>query len=363
MRLPFAYQAEVLRSSRHRIPDHEHIREDTYVLVEEVDPCDLIPALRTEGACHVSADPFGDEPFLARGDQLYRRPRKLRTGAPFDAKSFDDAISPRYQLSPSYCDDPENPILISRGIYPTPGIRWSYDGWGVLYGREEAELERLKRWKPTRRFQKSTREAALGTAQMFLPQAVLLCRGEIYLACSEPVWAISDRRDQPRRVQLRTSPKRSFAWKEFRLDRLDAAQELACLLGSENVHPGQVELLDASVVQRDDEWMLADSVPGWVLCSMDRQSIWKRGDFSELPRVDFDRRDGRAVVRRERVHATLDAVERFVEDIGDRPIAGSRSATEEAMRAIAHRWKRRKEEGGINYLTEDDHSALSELDL
>jgi len=90
----------------------------------------------------------------------------------------------------------------------------------------------------------------------------------------------------------------------------------------------------------------------WAQCNpSEYDAIWHRiGDFPLFPRFGLDCRDGRALIHRENVQATLDAAERLIDEIGERP-PGQRSCStvEDALRAIACRWKLWKGEvGSIN---------------
>ena len=369
MRLPFVYQAIVLKSSRHRKRDHEQIREDTDVFIEEVDIRELRLAIRAEGVARHSRsdlpDPFGSEPYFSYGGNLFRRASNQLTGKPFDALSFQDAVSAKYEMMPWYSDDPENPSPIDRRIYPMPGVRWGNSGWTPLFALDEAGYVKWRHWKPTRRFLSSTRNSALAIAQSHLSKAILLCEGEVYLACPEPVWTVQGPLDGPPRVLLDIAPYRCPAQNNFRLDRLDAARAWARRSGGDGAHPGDVDILDPDAVQRVDEWLLADTVVEVARRFSWEYARWHElGPLPELRRFAMDCWDGQALIARSNVVKTLDAVECLINSIDERRPDGTiANSTENALRAIAQRWISLKQESYADDLDAADMAALAELNL
>ena len=361
LHVPFSYDAKVLPSSRHKHHDDVKIREYTDVLLEEITVGDLQLAIVASDGEGDLDDPFRGEPYFSKGDHLFRRARNEITGQPFDARSFEEALSPRYDLHVAWPFEPGEPIPFHRTSLPGPGSRWDHWYWEPLCTWEEDKLAEAQGWKPNRRILGSSRNSMLGLAQEYLSQAIVIVDGEVFVACTEPVWTVREHGDDRGRVFLDRQPIGLSATGSFRLDRLAEAKEWAKRLDGHGVPSGEAEIVLPAAIERDDEWELANLAHSRLHHLPGHPFDPKMGLWAPLRAMAASLKVESIRVTRADAPNLLDAISTIAED---QRLDGSQKLNwcELEMAKIADRWSLAVASSLHPKLSEADLRALRDLD-
>jgi len=302
--LPFRYRAEVLRGRRYSVPVTVDLRDYAPVLVEEVDPLDMIPAIR----CWTGSvrDP---DLYLAHRGRLFREVLDPVTGESVTGKTFQDRLSERHDAPPAFPDEQLGAPGSIRRQFPRPGICWTADGPHPLDAPSLEVAKVTGGWKEGWSFQETRADAANAAAQRFLAEAVVSVNGALHVACPEPVWSVEVDRAEPVGVVLERMPLAARAPWLFRLDRLDNAFAWSGLNVRDHPVP-EVEILSPAALTRDDDWAMARSVHCW----WPLKDVWVPFDAEAVKSLDALIATAKAKGKpfaREDAAAVLDAAERF----------------------------------------------------
>lgn len=254
MRVPFAYNAEVLPSDRYRSSQNVQLRGEIFVEVAEIyrgeiDEVVDLPTDRDQGRWRAKA--AGGTTILARDGRLYA-PMLVR-GRQVSVDEARDAIKEREVLGKG--ERPDSPFSISEGrayplslnkalpLFSSPldlmflGNRGRYEGW------------------PRPRQLVSDLNDRENEAAGLLHDAFLLVSGVLYLRCSEPVWSVRHVEKRTYRLAIETTPWDDDAENFFRLDRqreaLAWAQQRRMRIAEGDID-GPINLMRPEILMRCD---------------------------------------------------------------------------------------------------------------
>lgn len=365
--LPFKYDLTVFPSAKSRTPQSAVVREYTVVEVPDVPRVEMQPAIQHDGyeVPHFEQRQTGI--VYACNKLLYRPATDRFTGAPLGLAEFEFSVSAdvaHYLVNgfrkPASRLDPKQ--------FPTASDGSSVHAGNPLAHRALHEII-IEDWKPTWRPIASERGSEEQLAQAFLSEAIVTVDGCVFVACPEPAWAVDSYGAEAIRVRLEPYPMDAWA-RYFRLDRLDEARDWARRLGGSDAAPPTAEIIDGTVLARDDEWALAACLV--ISCRYLRGPIDDPADEDILDddpvetvgRMVQAIREQRRGPREEEVVALLEALGSSMVAAGEWPLTGHH-ATDERLALIHERWTLAKAAGrgpaDRQPFCADDLAALDEI--
>lgn len=246
MNLPFAYDALVLPTHRHKIPHEAVLRGYAPVEVTEVSLADLTPAIELlDGDAGVT--------LYSYGGRLLRQARSAVTGEALSREDLELTLSDRY--SQTATSPGQLRTVFNCKFYPVgrgrSEFRWvGEDGVGPM-SRDTLLYESVDRGWPKPVVKSSTEDAESAWARREYAGAFVIADGIAYVQCPEPVWEARTW-PLPRALRVNAKPSLSEARHAFRLDERSLAEAWCRMCGVEldDVAPGAV-LLNQDALTRD----------------------------------------------------------------------------------------------------------------
>ncbi len=257
MHLPFVYDAIVLPTPRHKIPQQAILRGYTYAVVPEATLSDLTP---------VAEIPYRNSTvalFSYRG-RLVRQALSRTTGSPLTALELELTLSEHFSRWPVL--DGQREMDFENSLFPIARGRsqfaWAWeDGVGPM-SRNTLFYESSHRgWmKPV--VMDSTEDRERGWAQEEYGVSVVMVDGQPFVACPEPIWLMRTW-PGPATLSSSTTPEPFHAYHAFRLDERDLAEAwcIECGLPAP-FDPPDIDLLNAGLLTRDTVAELAIATIG-----------------------------------------------------------------------------------------------------
>lgn len=254
MNLPFAYDALVLPTYRHKILHEAVLRGYAPVEVTEVSLADLTPAIELlDGDAGIT--------LYSYGGRLLRQARSVVTGEPLSRRDLETTLSDRYSKTASATGQirtvfDSDFFPIGRGRSEFDWVR--EDGVGPM-SRDPLLYESVNRDWPKPVVRSSTEDAESTWAKREYASAFVIADGLAYVQCPEPVWE-ARAWPLPRALGVNTAPRLFEARHAFRLDERHLAEAWCrvCGVTIDDVAPGAV-LLDEGAPTRDTIGELAIS--------------------------------------------------------------------------------------------------------
>lgn len=361
LNLPFAYQAEIIPTRRHRRPRPRSLRGYTLAQVPELAAHDVSEAIHFQEATADKDAAATWTTIVSYGGRLFR-PATI-DGAPLTGTDLEEAVSQdrKYQAWP------EEDAAIARQL-PHPGVRVAWSMSEALlchvYGRQMA-IDRFRDPQVVR----SDEDLQRAEAQHYFSQAIVLVDGVLHVETSEPVWRVVTKEGNSS-VELEVAPTLMSADRLFRLDQLERATAFARSSGelsAEAAGLSRVTIADPQSLARIDVHALAkvalafqDSLLS-LSCQLAGETPYKWRNYAENYRFLSDVHDpcGDIAV------GILDKMERVWRRIEAEFECGGMSTYDgRGIAAIVKRWSFDKEYGlpaGPDDLAEEDVAALADL--
>lgn len=254
MNLPFAYDALVLPTYRHKILHEAVLRGYAPVEVTEVSLADLTPAIELlDGDARIT--------LYSYGGRLLRQARSTVTGEPLSRRDLETTLSDRYSKTASATGQIRT--VFDSDFFPVGRARSEFDwvpedGVGPM-SRDPLLYASVHRdWpKPVER--SSTEDAESAWAKREYAGAFVIADGIAYVQCPEPVWEARTW-PLPRALRVNATPTLFEARHAFRLDERALAEAWCreCGVKLDDSAPGAV-LLDQDALKRDTIGELAIS--------------------------------------------------------------------------------------------------------
>lgn len=247
--LPFRYDARVV-AKHGRNAHHTALRDYVRVDVREIGSHEAEPALEIRDP---SAARSHDLLRLSPEGRLMASARDCRTGEPLSPYEFEAAVGTSADANPR----------IDTDLFPDAAAQHGSPSRTVLKHRTLSKY--LSQWdlKGVRSLEGDQDHRKL-EAQAYLPEAVMIVDGLVYVECREPVWTVSDQKRGRSRLRLERKPDDRLVQHEFRLDRLEAARAWATLVGVDPDPCATVAILSEKALKRDDHRRLASVNPGYL---------------------------------------------------------------------------------------------------
>ena len=255
--LPFVYDAIVLPTSRHKIPQEAILRGYAYAIVPEVALSDLTPVIEI---------PYrgSSATLYSYGGRLMRQARSRASGCPLTSLELQLTLSEHYSRWPVLAGQLE--MNFESSLFPIARARsqfaWAWEDDIGPMSRNTLSYESARRdWrKPV--IMDSTEERECGWAQEEYGHSIVIVDGRPFVGCPEPIWLL---RTWPEPIALSSStlPKSFHAAHAFRLDERHLAEAWCIERGlAAPFNPPDIDLLDGGLLTRDTVAELAVATIG-----------------------------------------------------------------------------------------------------